>query len=46
MYGLMSAAACRYSTRVEGEPAPMTRSAVVRFSIPHYDVSGAQTPGT
>src|SRR5262249_31434384 len=42
----MSAAANRYSTRVdEGEPG-MTRSAVVRFSTPHVAIVGLQAPRT
>ena len=47
MYGLMSAAVCRYSRRVAEAPGPMiTRIAQVRFSTPHVAVSGAHTPGT
>ena len=46
MYGLMSAAVCRYSIRVELALPGMTRIAQVRFSIPHDAVSGAHTPGT
>lgn len=46
MYGLMSAAVCRYSTRVQLAPPGITRTAHVRFSKPHDAVSGAHTPGT
>src|SRR5437868_15496357 len=46
MYGFMSAAAKRYSTRVDcGEPG-MTRSAVVRFSTPQVAIVGDQAPRT
>ena len=46
IYGLMSAAAIRYSTRWLFGPPWMTRSAVVRFSTPQVAAVGAQNPGT
>ena len=46
MYGLMSAAAIRYSTRWLDGPPRITRSAVVRFSTPQVAEVGAQKPGT
>ena len=46
MYGLMSAAAIRYSTRCELFPDPvMTRSAQVRFSKPHVVVQQPRKSG-
>ena len=45
-YGLVSAAAIRYSMRwLLGEPG-MTRKATVRFSTPQVAFVGAQAPGT
>ena len=46
MYGLMSAAVCRYSRRVDLALPGMARMAHVRFSTPQLALSGAQTPGT
>ena len=45
IYGLMSAAATRYSTRCDFSEPGMTRSAVVRFSTPQAESVGAQKPG-
>ena len=46
MYGLMSAAVCRYSRRVDFALPGMARMAQVRFSTPQLALSGAHTPGT
>ena len=46
MYGFMSAAVCRYSTRSAPGSPVITRIAQVRFSMPHAATSGAHTPGT
>ena len=45
-YGFMSAAAKRYSTRVEAGDPRMTRRAVVRFSTPQVAMVGDQAPRT
>ena len=45
-YGLMSAAVCRYSSRVDFALPGIARIAHVRFSTPQLALSGAQTPGT
>ena len=42
----MSAAANRYSTRVEAGDPGMTRSAVVRFSTPQVAMVGDHAPRT
>src|SRR5512140_101352 len=45
-YGLMSAAVCRYSSRVPPAPPRIARMARVGFSSPPDAVSGVHAPGT